>query len=347
MPDLYQGFSLDTHPRRDPSRRATLCVVWARDPEGEPLFGIDLVVTDSYARATLAVDAAGDAQASDLALRWAHGLIDTESWEAGEDATEVLRASDWDPTRNEATTSDDDLTAELLRVFARMGRIAGRVNYAPRFDVSGFADVVGVRPDRVSGLLGEIATRGWIEPYGYGKQVTEGNARITADGYSKLDTLRPEARKTNDLVRISEEIAAYLSGELFRERFPDAWRSWEHANERLAETPIRSGIVGYACREAMQAFAGELVTVHGVEEPAPAEQVTNRVRAVATRDRFGEKAADFFDALINYWSRIYDLTQRQAKNAVREGEDLTEEDARRVVFHTAIVMYELSRLPAP
>jgi hypothetical protein len=48
-------------------------------------------------------------------------------------------------------------------------------------------------------------------------------------------------------------------------------------------------------------------------------------------------------ALLEYWSSINDLTQRQEHGAQREGRQLTAEDARRTIFHTLIVMYEIHR----
>jgi hypothetical protein len=51
----------------------------------------------------------------------------------------------------------------------------------------------------------------------------------------------------------------------------------------------------------------------------------------------------FLDALIAYWGTVSDLLQRQEHGAQREGHDLVNEDARRVVFHTCLVIYELDR----
>jgi hypothetical protein len=51
----------------------------------------------------------------------------------------------------------------------------------------------------------------------------------------------------------------------------------------------------------------------------------------------------FIDALVVYWGTMNDLVQRQEHGATREGEPLTWEDAQRVIFHTAVVMWEIDR----
>lgn len=51
----------------------------------------------------------------------------------------------------------------------------------------------------------------------------------------------------------------------------------------------------------------------------------------------------FLDSLLVQWGCVSDLVQRQEHGALREGGDLVWEDARRVVFQTLIVMYEIDR----
>ncbi len=46
---------------------------------------------------------------------------------------------------------------------------------------------------------------------------------------------------------------------------------------------------------------------------------------------------------MSYWGTVSDLAQRQEHAAEREGEALTADDARRVVWYSALVMYELDR----
>ena len=74
-----------------------------------------------------------------------------------------------------------------------------------------------------------------------------------------------------------------------------------------------------------------------------------------TRDRFsdvvdarrgdlGDRKSDLLDALFDYWKAACDLIQRQEHGGQRQdGEPLTWEDGRRVVFQTAVVMFEIDR----
>ena len=57
----------------------------------------------------------------------------------------------------------------------------------------------------------------------------------------------------------------------------------------------------------------------------------------------GDLTSEWLDALIRYWGTVSDLVQRQVHDATREGASLTVEDSRRVVFQTAMVMYEVDR----
>ena len=50
----------------------------------------------------------------------------------------------------------------------------------------------------------------------------------------------------------------------------------------------------------------------------------------------------FVEALLTYWGTVSDIIQRQEHGGQKEGEVLVWDDGRRVVFHTAIVMLEIS-----
>lgn len=51
----------------------------------------------------------------------------------------------------------------------------------------------------------------------------------------------------------------------------------------------------------------------------------------------------FLDALLAYWGTASDLVQRQEHGNQKVGAALLWEDGRRVVFQTAMVMYEIER----
>jgi hypothetical protein len=59
--------------------------------------------------------------------------------------------------------------------------------------------------------------------------------------------------------------------------------------------------------------------------------------------RGSRQDTSFAEALLAYFGTVSDLVQRQEHGAQREGAPLRWEDARRVVFQTAMVMLELDR----
>jgi hypothetical protein len=104
--------------------------------------------------------------------------------------------------------------------------------------------------------------------------------------------------------------------------------------------------IGHLCREAMQAFATGLVDQHqpsGVDTDR-AHDVA-RIRSVLQQHaaKLGTTAAPFLDALLAYWGTVSDLVQRQEHGAQKESRSLIWEDGRRVVFQTAIVVFEVDR----
>jgi hypothetical protein len=104
--------------------------------------------------------------------------------------------------------------------------------------------------------------------------------------------------------------------------------------------------IGHCCREALQEFVEDLVKGLPVYEETKKTETVKRLRAVleAQRGRVGRTATDMMDALVAYWGTVSDLAQRQEHAGTREGERLTWEDARRLVFQTLVVMYEIDRV---
>ena len=99
--------------------------------------------------------------------------------------------------------------------------------------------------------------------------------------------------------------------------------------------------IGHKVREASHEFAIALATEHRPPDLDPdITKVKNRIRAVLElyRAELGPTRSAFLFGLLDYWNRTVDLIQRQE----HRGRDLSWQDARRVVFHTAIVMYEIT-----
>ena len=96
----------------------------------------------------------------------------------------------------------------------------------------------------------------------------------------------------------------------------------------------------------MQEFTDALARQHN---PASAEldktKTVARLRSVLSLylAKIGAKEKSFLDALVAYWGTVADLAQRQEHGAQKEGDPLVWEDARRVVFQTLVVMFEIDR----
>jgi len=154
-------------------------------------------------------------------------------------------------------------------------------------------------------------------------------------------------RSANDkpIQRMEDEVRAFLNAQRFRDRFPLAYRRWAEAANMLWEpTPDRNLTnIGHICRETLQAFATALVDrvqPEGVDGN-PQHDVA-RINAVlnAPGAKLGTAQKDFLTA---YWGTVTDLAQRQEHGGQREAEPLDWEDARRLVFQTAMVMFEFER----
>lgn len=71
----------------------------------------------------------------------------------------------------------------------------------------------------------------------------------------------------------------------------------------------------------------------------------DRLSAVVNlrRAELGEARSALLDSMFDYWRAAGGLIQRQEHAGQREGEPLGWEDGRRVVFQTAVVMFEVDR----
>jgi hypothetical protein len=103
--------------------------------------------------------------------------------------------------------------------------------------------------------------------------------------------------------------------------------------------------IGHYCREALQEFVEDLVKGLLFYGETKKTDTIKRLRALleAQRGRVGARATDMMQALVAYWGAVSDLAQRQEHAGMREGERLRWEDARRLVFQTLVVMYEIDR----
>lgn len=158
-----------------------------------------------------------------------------------------------------------------------------------------------------------------------------------------------EAKRSRPAANVVEaEVRGFLSAPEFAKVHGPALAKWEQAASVLwaSDSSQQLTTIGHLCREALQAFAASFAQHHRVEvSHIGSEKTVARLKAVLAA-RAGDvrtTASEFLDALIAYWGTVSDLVQRQEHGSQREKTDLSWEDARRVVFQTCVVMYEVHR----
>jgi hypothetical protein len=143
------------------------------------------------------------------------------------------------------------------------------------------------------------------------------------------------------------EVRSYLDGATFASAYPGAHGFWAQAQTLLwgADSEQELTTVGHKAREAMQAFASELVDRYQPDgiDPDPA-RVNRRVGAVIATmlPNVSDARGNLLRALGDYSEAAMALIQRQEHGAQKEGEPLNWTDARRVVLSVAMVMFEFS-----
>lgn len=147
--------------------------------------------------------------------------------------------------------------------------------------------------------------------------------------------------------RIEDTVRTFLNGALLQQVCPKAYEQWAKAEKALwaQDAEMHLTEIGHHCREAIQEFA-----TAAVSHFRPSEidlDITHTVKRIQTllnlrRSQLGKTKHALFDALLVYWGTVSDVIQRQEHGGQKEGEPLVWEDGRRVVFQTAILMFECS-----
>ncbi len=168
---------------------------------------------------------------------------------------------------------------------------------------------------------------------------------VTPAGFEYYDRLKREAGGPAEAME--DSVTRYLDAPNFATRHGPSYAKWRQATDELWSTDSERELtsVGHHIREAMQLFATELVEMHNaIEAPADPEKTVDRLRAVLAlaAPKLGQTEKPVLDAMVVYWGSVTDLAHRQEHGVAKEV-PLVWEDARRLVFQTAIVMFELDR----
>lgn len=148
--------------------------------------------------------------------------------------------------------------------------------------------------------------------------------------------------------RVTKEIRTYMDSDTFQKEYPLAYQRWAQAEAALwgEDSANQFTTIGHLCREAIQEFAEVLVNKYKPQSINPDKTKTiDRIRAVLKyhENKLSGTVKLFLGALLAYWGTLSDLIQRQEHGASKEGEPIIREDAKRVVLHTAVVMWEFDR----
>jgi hypothetical protein len=230
--------------------------------------------------------------------------------------------------------ADRLVDAGMPRQFLVLGMLQGYVLTHPKMEKETI-DPGDVRALEEYRLIRRIASSGRDPAY----EVTNAGRQYYA--WMKQSAAQP-------VERVEAEARRLVQADRFRERHPAAHDRWAQAERKLweAETNDHFTDIGHACREAIQLFVTDLVTEHRVEDANPDPQKTvARLKAVMAKAGTPTTVTAFSEALLAYFGAVSDLIQRQEHGAQKEGEPLAWEDARRVVFQTLLIMFELDRTP--
>lgn len=169
---------------------------------------------------------------------------------------------------------------------------------------------------------------------------------VTPRGFRYYEQMKQLAGQP--VQKIETTIKNYLVAEHFQQNYPKAYKKWAEAEKILwaSDTEHQLTTIGHLCREAMQEFATALVTRY-----KPPNVTNDKAKTVARlkvvfehqSHNMGTTEKPFFEALIAYFGTVSDLIQRQEHGAQKEKRQLVWEDARRVVFQTAVVMFEIDK----
>jgi hypothetical protein len=168
--------------------------------------------------------------------------------------------------------------------------------------------------------------------------------RVTAEGLRRSGT-EHRARFHGS---VEAWIGSYLDEERFGRCFPDAFEKWQSALDLFAIHPERHATrIGHECRDALQSFVDAALRANDVQPPRGSGTVSRLRMLIDHLGPQGSSVAAHCKALVTYWGTVSDLAQRQEHGAAREGQPLGAEDARRLIFHTMLVMFEVDQQLRP
>jgi polyhydroxyalkanoate synthesis regulator phasin len=175
-----------------------------------------------------------------------------------------------------------------------------------------------------------------------------GAVRITVSpkGFRFYEYLKKQSGKPVE--HIEEAVRSYIDSHDFQKEYPKAYEKWAEAESLLWKTDTSKQLtkIGHLCREAIQEFMDVLYTqIKPPGEQMPKKLTKNRLKKIieTKTKQLGKTERKFLGLLIDYWDVVNDLVQKQEHGAQEEKVQLVWKDARRVVFQTMMLMFEVSQ----
>jgi hypothetical protein len=222
----------------------------------------------------------------------------------------------------------DALTRELLDAWWRVRRDLKMPRPAPLF--------AGVNKGSIGNQLHSAYVREMLreaaDKLGLDK-------RISPSGLKKTYEQRTAERSD----RIVAHFAAHIDEAAFASRYPVAYEKWRDAFDLYELDAERHATrIGHDCRDAINAFAADLVRLHDLDiEPAVSTTKKTVREAFAAHADGSKRVRTFVDALLACWEALIGLVMRQDHSGERPESVIGAEDSRRLVFQTLLVMVEI------
>ena len=165
---------------------------------------------------------------------------------------------------------------------------------------------------------------------------------ISPLGFKYYEFLKKKAGES--IAQVESTVKSFIEGNDFKKKYPMAYEKWANAAELLWKTDSQQQLttIGHLCREAVQEFTEILVRLYRPPNVTNEKAKTiTRIKSVLSLVNIGTTVKPFLEALVAYWEVVNDLIQRQEHGAQKEGQSLMWEDGRRVIFQTAMVMFEI------
>lgn len=231
-----------------------------------------------------------------------------------------------------------------LSILAAIRRLTRNGEFTDGPEVGKDLEAVGMRIEdqRLYGLLMNLKEDGYI------KATLVLSTSSNAFKLLQLTTHGREAARADvdPLEQVLTEARGAIGSERFEGAFPGAFQPWSDAEKLLWRSDAASQLttIGHKVREAAQAFATAMIDSYGSDagETHSVTLVEKRLGSVIAKHRkdLGEDRRKVLEGLGTLWNASNKLTQRQEHGAQKEGEDVTWDDARRIVYLTMFLMIE-------